>query len=189
MLRSRWWRWQTASTPAPSLVRLQQAPGLQGWPLNQPSLLCTAPAHCPFLPPNPDPASPAGCGVIVHQGASLGLVLVDRNTVTVGTGDFMLSFGAFPAEVPARVRFLHPTHNFALVSYDPRQLAEEVGVGSGWGAWQAGMQCWRARLPATCDPLPGRHMRPCAPHSRPAASSARCAWRRHRPCAEATMWS
>lgn len=38
----------------------------------------------------------------------------------------MMSFGAFPAEVPARVRFLHPLHNFTIVSYDPRQLSEEV---------------------------------------------------------------
>lgn len=47
--------------------------------------------------------------------------------MTVGPGDVMLSFGAFPAELPARVRFLHPLHNFALISYDPSQLAEEVG--------------------------------------------------------------
>lgn len=45
----------------------------------------------------------------------------------------MLSFGAFPAEVPANVRFLHPLHNFAIVSYDPRQLSEEVCVFGGSG--------------------------------------------------------
>ena len=38
----------------------------------------------------------------------------------------LLSFGAFPAEVPARVRFLHPLHNFSIVSYDPRALSPEV---------------------------------------------------------------
>ena len=38
----------------------------------------------------------------------------------------MLSFGAFPAEVPARVRFLHPLHNFSIVSYDPRQVYRAI---------------------------------------------------------------
>lgn len=64
----------------------------------------------------------SGCGIIVHQSDTLGLVLVDRNTVAVAPGDITLSFGAFPAEVPGRVRFLHPLHNFSLVSYDPRAL-------------------------------------------------------------------
>lgn len=150
-------------------------------------------------------ALPAGCGMIVHQSETLGLVVVDRNTggwvgalpgggaapcpgrqqglclgfgqcgcdarfraaphqratsrphpacrslrlacrtprpprvrraalpaaVTIGCGDVMLSFGAFPAEVPASVRFLHPLHNFSIVSYDPRRLSEEVGQGGG----------------------------------------------------------
>ena len=52
--------------------------------------------------------------------------LVPPCAVTVAPGDIMLSFGAFPAEIPARCRLLHPLHNFALVSYDPRQLSEEV---------------------------------------------------------------
>jgi len=64
----------------------------------------------------------SGCGIVVHQSNTLGLVLVDRNTVAVAPGDVTLSFGAFPAEVPGRVRFLHPLHNFSLVSYDPRAL-------------------------------------------------------------------
>ncbi|KAL4420764.1 hypothetical protein ABPG75_010420 [Micractinium tetrahymenae] len=68
----------------------------------------------------------SGCGMIVHQSDALGLVVVDRNTVTIGCGDVMLSFGAFPAEVSARVRFLHPLHNFSILSYDPRQLSEEA---------------------------------------------------------------
>lgn len=59
----------------------------------------------------------AGCGVVVHHSSTLGLVAVDRNTVAIGCGDVLLSFGAFPAEAPARVRFLHPLHNFALLSY------------------------------------------------------------------------
>ena len=68
----------------------------------------------------------AGNGVVVYQGCRLGLVLVDRNTVAIGPCDVNLSFGAHPAEVPGTVRFLHPLHNFALVSYDPRELPEEA---------------------------------------------------------------
>lgn len=68
----------------------------------------------------------SGCGVIVHLTSTLGLVLVDRNTVSIGPGDVMLSFGAFPAEVPATVRFLHPLHNFSLLSFDPGQLSEDA---------------------------------------------------------------
>ena len=65
----------------------------------------------------------SGTGIIVHFSKSLGLVLVDRNTISIGLGDIMLSLGAYPAEIPARIRFLHPLHNFALLSFDPRELS------------------------------------------------------------------
>ena len=68
----------------------------------------------------------SGCGIIVHLSKRLGLVLVDRNTVSIGIGDIMLSLGAFPAEIPARVRFLHPLHNFSVLSFDPEDLSEEA---------------------------------------------------------------
>jgi len=64
-----------------------------------------------------------GTGIIVHFSKNLGLVLVDRNTVSIGLGDIMLSLGAYPAEIPARIRFLHPLHNFALLSFDPTELS------------------------------------------------------------------
>ena len=53
-----------------------------------------------------------GAGLIVD--ATLGLVLVDRTTVPVVPGDVRVEF-ASTVEVPAVVRFIHPTHNFALV--------------------------------------------------------------------------
>lgn len=55
-----------------------------------------------------------GNGLVVHHSATLGLVVVDRNTVPVGPADVNLSFGAHPAELAARVVFLHPLHNFAV---------------------------------------------------------------------------
>lgn len=51
---------------------------------------------------------------------------VDRNTITIGTCDVNLSFGAHPAEITGAVRFLHPLHNFALVAYDPAALPPEA---------------------------------------------------------------
>ena len=63
-----------------------------------------------------------GNGVLVYQDETTGLVLVDRNTVAIGPCDIRLSFCAYPAELRGTVRFLHPLHNFALVSYDPREL-------------------------------------------------------------------
>lgn len=68
----------------------------------------------------------AGNGVIVHASDRLGLVVVDRSTVPVGGGNITLSFGAYPDELPGRVRFLHPLHNFAIISYDPTQLSHQV---------------------------------------------------------------
>lgn len=68
----------------------------------------------------------AGNGLVVYAGERVGLVLVDRNTVAVGPCDVSLSFGAYPAEISGRVRFLHPLHNFALVSYDPAALPPEA---------------------------------------------------------------
>lgn len=55
-----------------------------------------------------------GNGLVVHHSATLGLVVVDRNTVPVGPADVNLSFGAHPAELAAHVVFLHPLHNFAV---------------------------------------------------------------------------
>jgi hypothetical protein len=68
----------------------------------------------------------AGAGVIVHVDDRIGLVLVDRNTVCIAAGDIIVSICAFPAEAPAAVRFLHPLHNWAIVSFDVADLPAEV---------------------------------------------------------------
>ncbi|XP_020579519.1 protease Do-like 7 [Phalaenopsis equestris] len=63
-----------------------------------------------------------GCGVIIYHTEIIGLAVVDRNTVAVSASDIILSFAAFPVEIPGEVIFLHPLHNYAIVAYDPSSL-------------------------------------------------------------------
>ncbi len=69
-----------------------------------------------------------GTGIIVHISKNLGIVIVDRNTAAIGLGDIMLSLGAYPAEIPGKVRFLHPLHNFGLISFSLSDLSAEAAA-------------------------------------------------------------
>ena len=68
-----------------------------------------------------------GNGLVLHHdpfGSGIGLVAVDRNTVPISSCDVLLTFAAYPHEIAGAVEFLHPTKNFALVSYDAKQMPE-----------------------------------------------------------------
>ena len=60
-----------------------------------------------------------GTGLIVDK--ERGYVLVDRNTVPIAIGDVTVTF-AGSLEVEGRIEQLHPLHNFAIVSYDPKSI-------------------------------------------------------------------
>ncbi len=60
-----------------------------------------------------------GTGLIVDK--KRGYVLVDRNTVPIAIGDVTITF-AGSLEVKGKVEQLHPLHNYAIVSYDPKSI-------------------------------------------------------------------
>jgi hypothetical protein len=53
----------------------------------------------------------------VHLTESVGLVLVDRNTLTSPLCDIRISYNS-SEEWEGHVYFMHPTHNFALIAFD-----------------------------------------------------------------------
>lgn len=62
-----------------------------------------------------------GTGLIVDK--ERGYVVVDRNTVPIAIGDVKITF-AGSLEVEGKIEQLHPLHNFAIVSYDPKSIGD-----------------------------------------------------------------
>lgn len=65
-----------------------------------------------------------GCGVIID--AKEGLVICDRNTVPSTLGNVSVTI-AGTVELEAKVLFVHPMHNLALIQYDSNKVEVELG--------------------------------------------------------------
>ncbi len=63
----------------------------------------------------------SGTGIIVDLDR--GWILVDRTTVPVAAGDVTVTFGG-NREVSGHLVYLHPTHNFAIIGYNPKDVSD-----------------------------------------------------------------
>ena len=105
-----------------------------------------------------------GAGVIFDT--EQGLVLVDRDTVPIALGDCSITF-AGSLRVPGKVEFVHPIHNMAVISYDPKHIGEtnvlaapfaEKAPQPGDSVWQVGLSSrfqtvWRETRVARVEAL------------------------------------
>ncbi|MEC7242742.1 MAG: trypsin-like peptidase domain-containing protein [Myxococcota bacterium] len=105
-----------------------------------------------------------GAGVVVDTAQ--GLVLTDRDTVPVALGDCQMTFGA-SVRVPCQVEFIHPLHNFSVISYDPTAIGDtaiqairlaESSPNPGDTVWQVGLSSrfqtvWRETRVARVEAL------------------------------------
>jgi S1-C subfamily serine protease len=87
-----------------------------------------------------------GTGLIVD--AERGFVVVDRNTVPLAMGDVRITFNG-TVDVPGKVEFIHPLHNLAVVSYDPKSIGNTPvraaklhlkDLGAGDDVWVVGQR-------------------------------------------------
>ena len=77
--------------------------------------------HIPYLVEGLWGTHYVGTGVVLDT--ERGLVLTDRETVPVLMGDIQLTFGG-SLRIPAEVAYVHPVHNFVVLSYDPKLIGE-----------------------------------------------------------------
>ncbi len=86
----------------------------------------------PFMTAGIKDANYTGVGVVVD--AERGWLLVDRDTVPVSLGDIVVTFRGVK-RVPARVVFLHPVHNWAVLAVDRASLGD---ISLSVPTWESG---------------------------------------------------
>ena len=92
--------------------------------LGQATKLINSLVHIRFNTPFALSGAPAGkrtgTGIIVDRVK--GRILASRTLISSTVGDAFITF-AGQREIPAQVTHLHPAHNFALLQYDPKLVA------------------------------------------------------------------
>jgi len=105
-----------------------------------------------------------GTGLIIDKDK--GLIIVDRNTVPLSMGEVKLTF-AGSLEIPGKIEYIHPLHNFALLSYKTKSIGDtpvrEATLNSnelkeGDQSWLVGLKTdhqlfYQSAVVASVDPL------------------------------------
>ncbi|PVU88340.1 hypothetical protein BB559_004866 [Furculomyces boomerangus] len=77
--------------------------------------------HIPYLVDGMITTQFYGPGYIIDKNK--GLILCDRDTVPITTGDVFITF-AQSLVIPAKILFLHPIYNISILQYDPKLIGE-----------------------------------------------------------------
>lgn len=114
-----WPEQRAVATPKPSTTRFvtSEVPALQ----RMAQSMVVVDYEIPYVVEGITETRYSGAGVVID--ATRGRVLVDRDTVPTTMGDVSITF-AGSVELPGKVEFVHPLHNFAIVSYDPALIGD-----------------------------------------------------------------
>ncbi len=98
---------------------IQPAEPSQGNPLR--NMFTNVRFEMPYWVSGLSASQQSGTGVIVDLDR--GWVLVDRTTVPVAAGEVTITFGG-NREVDGHLVYLHPTHNIAIIGYNPQKVSD-----------------------------------------------------------------
>ena len=110
-------------TRAPQTVFFEQASAPPAFPeaMHVLKSLCMVSNNIPMCIDGVHAMTFVGTGFVISK--ERGLVITDRNTVPNSLGDVSIEF-ASSLLVPAKIFYLHPIHNIAVLWYDPAALGD-----------------------------------------------------------------